>query len=661
MKIASTFIRNIKSFDENGIVCKFNKETDIFTVSGKNGSGKTAIFKSIQLFQKLFFYDQLSLDYKNKYRENIKNSVYSLTSEKDSTIEIEFIFDSDSTSRNIVLTISTVESETEFDYKFNDEIYDENRKGSVETDNISKLKSYWNIDSPSNLVALIDAGRSFSDFGVDFKNISLESRHKNESEFILDCIFKPEEISQAIYKRTVLDHIHYRLDPSRTYNYFKAANEAARKLSGNIDVKNVSATRKDNQLIILGRTSSNSALFDIKDFSAGERAFYLTILFLFYFPKIGILIIDEPENHYHESLLLNFYDFIREAIQDDGIYSWLKNKSDIELDKELAKEIQLKQAFLVTHSKPLIYKNINFGDCVILNKGAASTIYNSDITRELRTIGISSVYSKTVFVEGKSDSEFLSVCLSDHDIKLYPLGSCGDVIEQFKKIANICENFHEALFCFVIDKDNRTQQEIDEIRKINPEFFDSSFLILDRHELENYLIDIKLILDSISPALKTFGVNINRNDISTIFDEAAHKLKDESKIKYIASHIKMGIKREVTDKYTEKKLLKDKISGNRSSLVKNEENIDINSLTERFYNEASIIFDDSWKKNWKDSVDGKAFYNLITGNISKKFGIGKNLISNRMIEIIKNNPDSYEIGKVILDIKNKMNQQEKQL
>ncbi len=647
MKIESVFINNIKKFDSKGIVCNFKGSSPIITISGKNGSGKTAIFKSIQVFQKNFFYEQLDEATKQKYYNHLKNSIQGISSSGDSTIEVEFIIENE--SYNIRILIKS--SDEEISYKIEDGIFGE----GITTSSVNMLMQHWNIKDPRNLISFIDAGKSFSDFGVNFENISIDSRSKKENEFILDCIFKPEEVFQAIYKRTVLDHVHYRLDPSRKYTYFKAANEAVRLVSGNIDVKNISATRKDSHLIMVGKTTDRSQLFDVKDFSAGERALYLTMLFLFYLPKVGILIIDEPENHFHENLLLNFYNFLKSSIEAGGVYDWLKNMSPSSLEEKEYLSSKLNQIFMITHSKPLIYRNIDFGDCFIVNTESVDKIINTEIIKELRLAGISSVFSKTVFVEGQGDVEILSKSLNRHSIKLHPLGSCREVIEHFKKISTIKNDLHETAFCFLIDKDNKSAAEIDEIRKIDPDLFDLSFIIMEHHEVENYFIDRELIKDSVNPALQSLGTNtLSDESIEDMFLETAQKLREQSKLKYISSELKTKIKEKISDYYTNSKKIKSHLLEGGTSFIEH----DIGNLIELFYSTAVKDFDEKWNEKWKSLVDGKAFYNMIMSSLpSKCAGIKTEFIKDNIFSKLSQCPEKYELGKLINTILEKIQNQ----
>jgi hypothetical protein len=643
MKIDSVYLENIKRFGPDGFVFNFNSSNSIHTVSGVNGSGKTAAFKAIQLFQKIFFYSQLDENIEPNVSEGIQSAIDQLLSADFAVIDVAFKID----ELKHCIKLDIWNEGGDFGYEFSDK-----------TPNaFSQILKIWDIKNPKSLIVFLDAGKSFSDFGVSFDNISLKSRAKKDEEFTLDCIFSPDETLQAIYKRTVLDHVHYRLDPSRKYEYFRAANEATKIISPNIEVKNVSATKRDGQLVILGRTYSSASLFDVKDFSAGERALYLTLLFLFYLPNVGILIIDEPENHFHESLLSNFYVFLKELIESEGTYSWLqkRTKSKSAFTDEW-RSSRLDQIFLVTHSKPLIYQNMHFGDCFIVSERELKRVYNSELERELRNLGISSVFSRTLFVEGKGDVEMLSSILALHRINVVPLSDCKEVIDNFRKISSIRPLIHGAAFCFAIDGDNKSELEINEIKRIDPDFFDESFIVLDRHEIENYLIDNKLIFDVINPILESMHEPIiTSTELENIFNKESNSLKQHSMAKYLSSIMRSQAKALILDPISNTKNILNSVTDTIDAVFSE----DISTKLKTTASDASSKFNDVWPGDWKSLVDGKAFMGKLLANLSNRSaGVKPNIIRRNIINRINDSPNQYECGKLIQKITTKINNQD---
>jgi hypothetical protein len=647
MRISSVVLENIKKFNPKPAIFEFGGQPGVYTLSGGNGSGKTAIFRSVQVFQKIFFFAQLDPEKDTEHSilyEKIWRDLDGLMSADSSLIDIAFK-DEEYGFR--------VELRLEKNHRHWNFIFKPGADGDMEF-----LNKYWNIDNPTGIVAFIDASKSFSDFGVEFDDIKLSPRRERRRRFMLDCVFEPEKTLQSIYRKAVIDHVQYRIDPKRTYQYFKEANLAVKEISGNIEVANISATKMDGQLVIVGRTSKGAPLFDVKDFSSGERALYLTLLFLFYLPNIGILIIDEPENHLHESLLCQFYDFLEGFLKNnaDELYQKVNKSDQSETGNSKINTNVLEQIFLTTHSRALIYKNMDQGFSFAMAGDRILPIEASEVERGLRASGISTVYSRTLFVEGTTDVSLMAEFLERERIKVTAVNNCKEVISYFEKISAIRTTVHGAAFCFAIDADNRTAKEIEAIRKICPEFYDQSFCVLDRHEVENLFIDETLIFDVVNKIRDGLELRpVNSDKIHEIMATEAAKLKSISKQKYLASGLRMELKQIVIDPITDVKVMKkssidDLISKTISA-----------SLCDTIINSAKELestFDTLWLKDWKNYVDGKSFIGMLCARLSTECaGANASAIREMMVRRVKENPDSYAFGKFYRDILNKFEKQ----
>ncbi len=182
----------------------------------------------------------------------------------------------------------------------------------------------------------------------------------------------------------------------------------------------------------------------------------------------------------------------------------------------------------------------------MFGKDGMNKVYNYSVESELRNAGISSVFSRTLFVEAESDKDIFLPILSLHRINVVPVSDCREVIEHFKKIADIKNLIHGASFCFAMDRDNKSEQEILGIKQYSPEFFDESYIILERHEIENYFIDQQLVLDVLNPTLEILHENlITLADLDIIFHHEAEYLKEQSYLKFASSHLKQYIKEHI--------------------------------------------------------------------------------------------------------------------
>ncbi|WP_439824100.1 hypothetical protein [Aeromonas caviae] len=97
-------------------------------------------------------------------------------------------------------------------------------------------------------------------------------------------------------------------------------------------------------------------------------------------------------------------------------------------------------------------------------------------------------------------------------------------------------------------QDNKSEKDIDSIRNISPEFYDESFIVLERHEIENYIIDIELVMDAINPTLDTLHEEkITSAEIEDIFSKTSDSLKEQSYYKFASFHLKQYIKEKIGD------------------------------------------------------------------------------------------------------------------
>ncbi|HHQ4598198.1 TPA: AAA family ATPase, partial [Aeromonas veronii] len=188
MRIESVYIENVKRFGKGGFLLNLRSDLEhkIATVSGVNGSGKTAAFKAIQLFQKLFFHQQLDENRKQKIHDKIVSSIDQLIVTEEANIDIHFKIDNE--TYGISLSISLCKDELNYVFTPNE----------ATPNAIKAVSQFWKLERPRSLVVFIDAGKSFSDFGINFDHISLKSRAEHDEDFFFDCIFYPEETLQAI-------------------------------------------------------------------------------------------------------------------------------------------------------------------------------------------------------------------------------------------------------------------------------------------------------------------------------------------------------------------------------------------------------------------------------------------------------------------------------
>ncbi|MBB5374492.1 AAA family ATPase [Acidocella aromatica] len=479
---------NVKSFREP-IDVKFDADKKLFAFSGINGSGKSTIIKSIWYIQKLYFANKAGKS------EAFFEELNEFLSKDVAYISCEFCQGEATGSIKLFR-------------------HDGNFKIQIENEELFDLS--WGKDIPENLILFIDSNRIVQNPKIDFTSISLENF--SESKILTSIIENPNEIFSTIYEKIISDYIYSRLLPAKPdrLTYFHVAQKFFEKLIPHVSIKNFSGKHVENQFVLLGKNGSDSKSkqYDIRNFSSGEKALFSILNLLFLTNKISTIIIDEPENNFHSSLLMNFIGLLKDFC-DGKVLSKLKELNSPESSKVIKEEwitslyenMTISQVILATHSKDLIYRVFAYGKNFIVSDEIVP-LEEENAETPLRLIGLSQVDKRVLFVEGKNDKLFLEGVLAGHDITIKDLSGGESVISTWKKIQKIKKELRNIDFVFLVDSDNRKYQILDDARAIDAEFCDASLLVLDRHEMESYLIDIDTIFDSIESLATTLGKEV---------------------------------------------------------------------------------------------------------------------------------------------------------
>lgn len=508
MKIKNIQIHNVKSFDST-IECKFDENIPIYSISGRNGAGKSTILKSAYLIQKAFFSELLG----REYWEQFDSEARRFLNASDSYIKLK-LFEG---NKEVTLILSI-----------------ENQKIKLDCNNTDFISSYWNLNSPENLILYIDASKGFSEETLQFNELNITDNSK--IGLAIEAVLRPEKLFSGVYRQLVKDHVHGRLIPSKPDRllYFKVASKMFTSLIPNVEIKNFSGKHKEGEFVLLGKANidKRKPLYDVREFSSGEKALLSTLSFLCMSTSVCALLIDEPENHFHENLLLEFIGLLYELCENGGLLGWVTRKIDneqvINLKEDwLQKEYEhhkLNQVVLSTHSKTLIYKIFTMGKNFIITDVVKEINYD-DAENDLRELGLSSIHSKVLFVEGTGDHEALEYILNGKNINIKPLGGSKEVIETFKKLVSIKQHIRDMEFVFLVDSDNKSDEYFEKIRKLDKSFYDESFIRLSKHEFENYLLDEELFKKVINDYLTISGEEdkkVSTNEIKIKFKDFAN-------------------------------------------------------------------------------------------------------------------------------------------
>ncbi|HZX15707.1 MAG TPA: AAA family ATPase [Pseudomonas sp.] len=509
MKIKEIELNNIKSFDGH-ITCAFDDLTSIFSISGKNGAGKSTILKSAYLIQKAYFSKLLGDSHWIEFEHEVKRFLNSY----DSIIRL-VLCDKD---EDCILTLKYTNKTIDLEYS-----------------NEKFIKKYWNLTSPENLILYIDASKGFSEDTLKFNELNISDNSRND--LAIEAVLRPGLLFSGIYRQLVKDHIHGRLIPSKPDRllYFRVASKMFTSLIPNVELRNFSGKHKPGEFVLLGKanTDKRKPLYDVREFSSGEKALLSTLAFLCISKSVCALFIDEPENHFHESLLLEFVSLLHALCESGGLLGWATKENEAEgqinlkeewLEKEY-KDHRLNQVVLSTHSKTLIYKIFTVGKNFTVSSSIKELNYD-DAENELRGLGLSSIYSKVLLVEGTGDHESLEYILKGKSVTIKPLGGSKEVIETFKKLVVLRKHIREMEFVFLVDSDNKPEEYFEKIRALDEDFYDKTFIKLSKHEFENYLLDADIFEHVINQYIEISGESdkkITKEEINQQFSELAKK------------------------------------------------------------------------------------------------------------------------------------------
>jgi len=643
MKVKKIILSDIKSFDKP-TEFDLSSSDRINTVSGVNGSGKTTVFKSLILAQKLFF------SVVNDIKLNNSEELLNYFNSKNSYISIFFIFDD---SSEAVFSIKSTNRTKEL-VEFNLVITDNDK---------NKISEFWNLQNPKNLIIYIDSNRTTSE--SNFSNEDINISNINSKSLLSDYIIQPDKLFNTTYERLMKDYIRERIIPStpRTDLPHYTSKILLHNLLEYLEFSNFTALERKDQFILQVKRGKEKQkhIYDLRNLSSGEKTLFYVIHFICYVRSIGMLIIDEPENNLHEDMLMRFvnmlYDITYEESFSELIFNnseKIKHKVSDNLIKQITsfyKEHKLSQTYLLTHSKNLIYNNFNIGKNFIVNDGISLIDYENH-EKKLRELGLSKIISKVLFVEGKTENEILQSIFAPENIKVQPLKNSHDVVETYKKYYSFHTHIRDVQFCFLIDKDTREDIDINKIRDLDFKFFDKHFIILDKHEVENYLLDAKVIQElfkkhnEINDDIKVLSIQEITNSIREIADDnKEHVLKKTiqnlnqnslSELKLAVSKKDINVNSEIDyTSYIESIFASDSIEKTKENVIKNFERIK--------------EIENRWARDWLDLCDGKIVFNKSKSIFSNYLQIKPDRFEKELIKLIQQKK-SHEFNKIINSI-----------
>lgn len=599
LELQTLTLFNVKKYIGLNIIDFSESESKIITISGNNGSGKTTILHALMISQMAFFIKSNYLEM--NFSELVSNyncyeAIKQELNQDDSYIEIKFLSD------NIPCGFK---------------LYNKQEYGDPwgieysSTESLELIQKYWNLSNPSCLFFCLCSDKHYSEESVSYEKIMISK--KTKIDFLLDYILGYSSFPENMYQMLMNDHIKERLIPgSPRYDiYFVAARALYSYLIPEINLGQfVGAKNPEFQLMVRNdRTSKNN--FDIRYLSSGEKTIFYLCLLLNYFRSIGLLLIDEPENHLHENLLYKLLSLLSEVISSTSYVDILRKYSKETIPSYIEnyyKDYHLQKVIFVTHSKSLIYSNFQFGQNYVINNGIEKLEYENS-ERLLRESGLSSVYENILVVEGSTEEKLFDHVLDDEGIHIVTANGCDQLLGLYRKVKELKDYLHSTNFVFMIDRDTKNKEKFEKVRNENPDFYDSHFVLLDKHEIENYFIDKELLFDLCEKyKLERENIYISSIELSSIIDCAVVESKECTEKKEINEKLHDYII-DLASKVKQKEIcIQDKQS------FMNYINPIFDDIHQEYYEAVSNIFEtiENKYKNWEsqkyDLCDGKKVY-----------------------------------------------------
>lgn len=633
----------------------FDDSVDINTISGINGSGKTTLFKSVILVQKAYFVQQAgpenaSYDFPyDDYFEEVAKELFDILQndkgfiiltlkvyKKDLTASefLKWWGDEKNNSQNIEVTLLSKH------YLKND---DGSKKRALDWEiDISErdngiLESFWNLKKPRQIIVYFPADRKVREKNVTFNDVKIIK--DSSVSRALNVIMKEESLYDTLYERMINGYIRERLVPSKSGQtnemaYFHKSKREFSYLMPDISIVNFSGNVISDQFILLAKTNKGKK-YDVRHFSSGEKLIWYSLLLLNYFESTSLIIYDEPENHLHENLLWKFTYFLKDKCQNE--------------DNDLS------QVFLLTHSKNLIYNTFQSGKNYYIDDRKLTELSYENCEEDLRKIGISYVNEKVLFVEGDSDVKVLEECLGPYNITVKPLGGCSEIIKTYESIQRIHQYLHGNQIVFMIDRDTRSDEDIEIIAKADPEFFKRHFIILERREIESYFLESSYFcgaLGDLWAKLNPDKKRLSKKELDTHFKELADDNRAATERACLNSLLHIRLKQtddlikesqipiDSSDAFS--KYLDSVFDGDKFKAKIEAMRSDYISVQERYS-------DEKWDKEWKSICDGKRVYHAMIQEMVRDIGVENSRIQRLIIDYALKSKEG-PVNKLIAEI-----------
>ena len=260
----------------------------------------------------------------------------------------------------------------------------------------------------------------------------------------------------------LLDDYHKLMQYLMTENYEKSIEYREKHKEGNEEIDNYTRLEKIKEIwedviihrkikICAGKIETSNCnrenYYNGSEMSDGERAIFYFIGEVLCAKENSLIIIDEPENHLHKSILVRLWDAI-EASREDCVFLYITHNLDFANSRMNSQIIWVKDFSGEDNWDYHLVEDINTLDSLKLE--------------------IMGNRQKVLLVEGTLSKSIDRKLYS----KIYPeyniisMESCNTVV-QTTKAYNKTENLHYAKVKGIVDRDRRSEEEITSLNRHN--------------------------------------------------------------------------------------------------------------------------------------------------------------------------------------------------
>lgn len=192
---------------------------------------------------------------------------------------------------------------------------------------------------------------------------------------------------------------------------------------------------------------NNNIEYNGNELSDGERAVFHFIGEALCAPQNSLIIVDEPENHLHKSILVRLWNEI-EAERNDCVFLYITHNLEFADSRINSQIIWVKDFTAPDNWDYQLIKNVN--ECEPLKLAIMGNRHN------------------ILLVEGTAvrsiDRKLYSKIFDEYNI--IPMEGCNSVIQAVKAYKNT-DNLHYINVIGIVDRDRRSEQEILNLKKDN--------------------------------------------------------------------------------------------------------------------------------------------------------------------------------------------------